>query len=186
MRALGRIFALTQKDEEASNGVVKGKISISSSLAKCLFDSGSTHSFVSPCFAQKLYVAPTYMDVILSIATPLGVSLDADLVYGDCVVQVEGKGLPADLILLDMNDFNVILGMDWLSAYHATVGCFHKRVTFSPMGWLHFRLMVGTVGVRIIYALRARRLLSKGCTGYLVSIIGKERQTKTRRHSHSL
>lgn len=132
-RALGRIFALTQKDEEASDGVVKGKISISGSLAKCLFDSGSTHSFVS-CFAQKLYVAPTYMDVILSIATPLGVSLDADLVYGDYVVQVGGKGLPADLILLDMNDFNVILGMDWLSAYHATVGCFHKRVTFSPMG----------------------------------------------------
>lgn len=34
----------------------------------------------------------------------------------------------ADLILLEMHGFDVILGMDWLEAYHATLDCFEKRV----------------------------------------------------------
>ena len=37
-----------------------------------------------------------------------------------------------DLVILDLDDFDVILGMDWLSKYHACVDCFHKIVTFQP------------------------------------------------------
>ncbi|RVW21979.1 hypothetical protein CK203_110260 [Vitis vinifera] len=39
-----------------------------------------------------------------------------------------------DLVLLDLQDFDVILGMDWLASYHASVDCFGKRVTFSILG----------------------------------------------------
>ncbi|RVW79425.1 hypothetical protein CK203_056099 [Vitis vinifera] len=41
---------------------------------------------------------------------------------------------PVDLVLLDLQDFDVILGMDWLASYHASVDCFGKRVTFSIPG----------------------------------------------------
>ena len=34
-------------------------------------------------------------------------------------------------MILDLDDFDVILGMDWLSKYHAFVDCFHKIVTFQ-------------------------------------------------------
>ena len=36
----------------------------------------------------------------------------------------------ADLILLDIHDFDVILGMDWLSRHHAKVDCYRKEVRF--------------------------------------------------------
>ena len=39
---------------------------------------------------------------------------------------VEGRELLADLVLLDMIDFNVIMGMDWLSKHYATVDCREK------------------------------------------------------------
>ena len=36
----------------------------------------------------------------------------------------------ADLILLDIHDFDVILGMDLLSRHHATKDCYRKEVRF--------------------------------------------------------
>lgn len=36
-----------------------------------------------------------------------------------------------DLIMLDMVDFDGILGMDWLSHYHVVLDNFDKTVTFS-------------------------------------------------------
>ena len=66
-------------------------------------------------------------------------------------VTTEGRELSADLIELVMTDFDMILGMDWLVKYGATIDCRRKMVTF-----------VGTVhGPRIplIFVLRARDLL---------------------------
>lgn len=42
-----------------------------------------------------------------------------------------GRDIVADLILLDMVDFDVILGMDWLSPYHVILDCYAKTVTLS-------------------------------------------------------
>ena len=43
---------------------------------------------------------------------------------------IEGRKLLADLVLLDIMDFDVILGMDWFSQHYATVDCRRKEVIF--------------------------------------------------------
>ena len=44
-----------------------------------------------------------------------------------CLRKVTGRRLPVDLIVLEMVDYDVILGMDWLSKYNATIFCRKKR-----------------------------------------------------------
>lgn len=39
-----------------------------------------------------------------------------------------------DMIILEMVDFHVILGMDWLSLYHAILDCYAKTVTLAMPG----------------------------------------------------
>ena len=39
-----------------------------------------------------------------------------------------------DLVVLDMFDYEVILGMDWLSKYYARIYCKKKIVIFRPPG----------------------------------------------------
>ena len=39
-----------------------------------------------------------------------------------------------DLVLLNLQDFDVILRMDWLASYHASIDCFRKNVIFSIPG----------------------------------------------------
>ena len=50
----------------------------------------------------------------------------ANLVYKSCEILLEGKSFMVDLIELDMVDFDVILGMDWLASCHATLDCQNK------------------------------------------------------------
>ena len=52
------------------------------------------------------------MTIPLSVATSLSNSLDSDVFLSSCPVLIEGKELLADLVLLDVMNFNVILGMD--------------------------------------------------------------------------
>ena len=48
------------------------------------------------------------------------------------VISFGDHELVADLIPLDVREFDVILGIDWLSDWHATLDCFTKRVCFQP------------------------------------------------------
>jgi hypothetical protein len=50
------------------------------------------------------------------------------------VVTIQGRDTRVDLILLDMVDFDLILGMDWLSPHRAVLDCYAKTVTLAMPG----------------------------------------------------
>ena len=66
------------------------------------------------------------MTTPLSVATPLSDLLDTDTIFLRCLVLVKGRELPVDLVLLDVIDFDIILGIDWLSQHYASLDCRSK------------------------------------------------------------
>uniref|UniRef100_A0A7N2MWN1 RNA-directed DNA polymerase n=1 Tax=Quercus lobata TaxID=97700 RepID=A0A7N2MWN1_QUELO len=172
-KAQGRVFALTPQDVQASDTVVTGILPLFSNFAKTLFDSGSTHSFISSRYAKLCDKKPGLMDYDLSVATPMGDSLVCNFMLKSCVIKIEDKEMLADLIVMDMYDYDVILGMDWLPAYHASVDCFRKKVVFRPLGEHEFRFKGSRMHAlpRVISALRAKHLLRKGCQGYIAHVV---------------
>ena len=99
-------------------------------------------------------------------------------VVRDSRVQIGGQEFPADLVALDMRDFDVVLGMDWLSRHRATLDCYKKEVKFHRLGKLEvkFRGIHRELSSSMISALVAQRILRKGCQGYLAYVVetGKE------------
>lgn len=49
-------------------------------------------------------------------------------VYRDCSIFINQKGTMAYFIEIDMVDFYVTLGMDWLRAYYASMDLHTNRV----------------------------------------------------------
>ena len=76
-------------------------------------------------------------------------------------------------MLLDMHDFDVILGMDWKASYHASVHCFEKEVVFKPPGESDFLFKASCLPFMspVISCIQANRLLKKGCQGFLASVV---------------
>ena len=44
-------------------------------------------------------------------------------------LEISGIRLTVDLRVMDMSEFDVILGMDWLTAYRVVIDCERRRVT---------------------------------------------------------
>ena len=84
-----------------------------------LFDPGSTHSYVSPYFASHFGKQLVMLDNPFWVSTPMGEPLIVQLMLPLCVVNVNGVDTLADLMLLEMMDFDVILGtlMPWHSGF---------------------------------------------------------------------
>ena len=49
-------------------------------------------------------------------------------------MSISGKVLFIDMTSLDMKDYNVILSMDFLAKYGASIDCCRRRVIFQPDG----------------------------------------------------
>ncbi|XP_074347077.1 uncharacterized protein LOC141685899 [Apium graveolens] len=73
---------------------------------------------------------------------------------------------------MEMHDFDVILGMDWLSEHRATIDCQGKRVIFGDADKQEFVYQGSQPkgDVKLISSLKASKLLSKGCDGYLAFV----------------
>ena len=95
-----------------------------------------------------------------------------------CVIQIEDRKMLADLILMDMYDYDVILRMDWLATYHASIDFFRKEVVFQPLGEPEFRFKGSRMHAlpRVISALQAKRPLRKGCQGYLAHVVDTRKE----------
>ncbi|XP_042519190.1 uncharacterized protein LOC122092968 [Macadamia integrifolia] len=116
------MYALTPEEAEASTEVVAGI------PVYVLFNSRALHSFVSKRVAKKLDVPSKTLKCKLVVSTPTGTVEQLKEVCGPCLVEINGKKLDIQLIKFNMKNFDVILGMDWLSAHWNNVICAEKKV----------------------------------------------------------
>ena len=148
-------------------------LSIFGRNAHSLIDSGATHSFISHTLASYANKMSEPLDNELVVVTPVGDSFLANHVYKDCGIKVNNHELKADLIPLDIHDFDIILGMDFLSRHRALVDCFRKEVVLRSPGELEI-VLTGERRILpscVISVLDARRMLKKGCDAYLAHVI---------------
>ncbi|KAK9149030.1 hypothetical protein Scep_007787 [Stephania cephalantha] len=103
-----------------------------------MFDSGSTISFISGRMVDELGLKPTRLERPLILSTAAGDKIYPNLLCVDCSVEIEGHIIPADLRALEFLEFDALLDMDWLGAYHAQIHCFSKKVTFHLLGHPEF------------------------------------------------
>ena len=150
-----------------------GLISVFDRDAHILIDHEATHSFISMGFISNVNVESQPIDCSIVVSLPTGDSRLAESVYMDSRVIIGGQEFLADLILLDIHDFDVILGMDWLSKHHATVDCYRKEVRFRRLGEIEvvFYGLRKTLPNSIMTAMKASKMLRKSYQGYLAYAI---------------
>ena len=69
------------------------------------------------------------LEKTLYVSSPIGTRVSVDLIRRGCELDISKIILIVDLRVMDMSEFNVILGMDWLMAYRVVIDCERRRVT---------------------------------------------------------
>ncbi|XP_070026298.1 uncharacterized protein [Nicotiana sylvestris] len=172
-----RLFAtLDRQSAEASAEVITGILLVCSHNAYAIMDPGSTFSYVTPYFAINLGLEPEQLSEPFLVSTPVGESVKVTRVYRGCIVSVQGRNTKADLIELEMVDFDVIMGMDWLSSCYAMLDCHAKivRFQFPNEEVLEWKGSSASLVGKFISYLKAQRMIGKRCLAYLAHVINPE------------
>jgi hypothetical protein len=123
----GRINFTTLAELPDGAPVMSGTFSIHHKPVVTLFDSGATHSFVSNnCGTQiGLDLCPTkgaYM-----ISTPGG-KITSDQMVKRVPIQFGSKEIRTDLILLDLEGIDIILGTNWMTEHRVLLDIFSRVI----------------------------------------------------------
>ena len=64
----------------------------------------------------------------LFVSSPLGIRARISTICRGCKLEISGTLFTVDLRIMDLSEFDVILGMDWLTAYWVVIDCERRRV----------------------------------------------------------
>ena len=94
-----------------------------------MFDFGASHSFITASCVRGLSLEVETLEKPLYVSIPLRARVSVDMIYRGCKLEISGILLTMDLRVMDMSEFDVILGMDWLTAHRVIIDCERRRVT---------------------------------------------------------
>ena len=161
--------------------MITGIISVYDHDAYALVDPGATHSFISVPFTERHQIESQPIDGRMVVSVPNGDTMISGRIVPGSRLVIQNKDFPADLIVLGIHDFDIILGMDWLYKHRATLDCYKKEVRLvrPEEPGVIFRGIRRETAPSLINAMTAWKMLRKGCQGYLAFIVDR-RQEGTR------
>ena len=173
-----RAYAMRAREDPDIPGVIAGTFTLFEIDLYALIDLGSMHSYI--CMEQMNDKLPAVelLDYDLLVTSPLRHSVRVNRVYKNCPLMVHDKEFSIDLIALPFHEFDMILGMDWLSKHRAIVDCDKKIILLKCPDLSEVRIQ----GIRsesvpkIMSSMKARRFLRKGCEAFLALILDSKRE----------
>ncbi|GKB42986.1 putative reverse transcriptase domain-containing protein, partial [Tanacetum coccineum] len=152
---VARAYGVGTAGINQNSNVVTGTFLLNNYYALILFDTGTDRSFVSTAFSSLINIIPTTLD------------------HGNDVKLAD-----------EMGSFDVIIGMDWLSKYHAVI-FYDEKIIHIP--FVNETLIVCGDGssnehgsrLNIISYTKTQKYLLKGCHVFLAHVTAKKAEDKS-------
>jgi hypothetical protein len=112
---LGQVHYTSIKEIPSGEVVTAGKFLVDQHPVVVLFDSGVSHSFISPMFASKF---PHKLHTVKSggyCIRAVSGNIPMNQVVGDVELKIEGRKYSVTLVVLPRLGIDVIMGLNWMS-----------------------------------------------------------------------
>ncbi|GJZ29040.1 putative reverse transcriptase domain-containing protein [Tanacetum coccineum] len=173
------------KRTNPNSNVVTGTFLQNNRYAWILFDTGVDRSFVSTAFSSLIDIIPTTLDHGYDVELSDDRIIWVNTLIRGCTLNFLNHQFNIDLMLVEMGSFDIIIGMDWLSKYHAVIVCDEKIVRI-PFG--NEILIVRGDGsnnehvsrLNIISCTKTQKYLLKGCHVFLAHVTARMAEDKSK------
>jgi hypothetical protein len=126
----GRVNHMTSDDAQQAQDVILGMFLAGSHPTTILFDSRTSHSFISSSFVAKHNLPIATMKHTMLVSSPGG-EMRTKYIRPAVSITIRGVDFPSNLVLLDSKGIDIILGIDWLSKYDGVIQCARKAVRLT-------------------------------------------------------
>ncbi|XP_042962470.1 uncharacterized protein LOC122296738 [Carya illinoinensis] len=116
---------------------------------------------------------------IMTVLIPDGNTVSCTHLVKDCLLELEGRTLKANLLVFGQMEFNLILGMDWLFKHYVKIDCQKQEVVFEPPTEDSMSYAGTSVKATppLISTLQARKCIDEGVSAFLLIIVEETAET---------
>ena len=120
---------MVPQTELADQSDIQGTFRLSHILIRVLFKFKCiVFMFIATFGVNALVLKVDTLKKLLYVKSPLGIRIRIDKICRDCELEILGILLMVNLRVKDISDFDVILGMDWLTAHRVVIDCDRRWV----------------------------------------------------------
>ncbi|GJW10335.1 putative reverse transcriptase domain-containing protein [Tanacetum coccineum] len=182
--APAKVYVVGNAGTNPDSNVVTGTFLLNDRYASILFDTGADRSFVSTTFSSIIDITPTTLDHYYDVELADGKIIGINTIIRGCTLNFLNHPFNINLLPVELGSFDVIIGMDWLSKYHAVIDCAEKIVRIP---WGNETLIVHGDGsnqgngtrLNIISCTKTHKYLLKGHHVFLANITAKETEDRS-------
>nr|GEW76717.1 reverse transcriptase domain-containing protein [Tanacetum cinerariifolium] len=181
--ATAKVYAI-RRGANLNSNVVMGTFLLNKCYASMLFDLGADRSFASSTFSALLDVALSTLDTSYAVELSDGRISETNVILKGCTLGLLGHSFDIDLMPVELGNFNVIIGMNWLAKYHALIVCDEKVVRISYRDEMLIIRGDDCEGgskskLNIISCTRTQKYIQTGCKVYLAQVTSKKAENKS-------
>ncbi|GJV34329.1 putative reverse transcriptase domain-containing protein [Tanacetum coccineum] len=179
INAQGKAYMLRDKNAHQDPNVVMGMFLLNQHVAKVLFDSGADRSFISISLASMLNIPSITIDTFYDIEMADENLISTNTIIKGCTLTLLNQPFKIDLMPIKLGSFDVVIGMDWLSKYHAKILCDEKVVHIPINGeTLIIRGDQSKTRLNLISCIKTERYISRGCQVFMIQVMEKKSDEK--------
>ncbi|KAA3461229.1 DNA/RNA polymerases superfamily protein [Gossypium australe] len=119
VRAPARTYAIRAREDASTPDIIIGTFSLLGTDITALIDPGSTYSYICTSLVTVKNLPVEFTEFVVKVSKPLGQCVMVEKVCKICPLMVKGICFLTNLMSLPFVEFDVILGMDWLTRYDA-------------------------------------------------------------------
>nr|GEX82742.1 hypothetical protein [Tanacetum cinerariifolium] len=177
---VARAYGMGTAETNPNFNVVMGMFLLNNHYGLILFDSGTDRSFVSSAFSSLIDIILTTLDHGYDVKLADGRIIWVNTLIRGCTLDFLNHPFNIDLMPVEMDSFDIIIGMDWLSKYHVVIVCDEKIIRI-PFG--NEILIVrgnGSSNEHVsISCTKTQKYLLKGCHVFLAHVTAKKAEDKS-------
>ncbi|GJY48253.1 putative reverse transcriptase domain-containing protein [Tanacetum coccineum] len=183
--AVASAYAVGTTGTNPNSNAVTGTFLLNNHHTSILFDTGADRSFISTAFSSLIDIIPTTLDHGYDVELADGRIIWVNTLIQGCTLNFLNHPFNIDLMPVEMGSFDVIIGMDWLTKYHA-VFVFDEKLIRVPFGSeiLTFHGDESNNGpesrLNIIPCTKTQKYLLKGCPIFLAHVTMKKAEDKSK------
>ncbi|GJY96856.1 putative reverse transcriptase domain-containing protein [Tanacetum coccineum] len=126
--AVARAYDVGTIGTNLNSNVVTSMFLLNNRYALILFDTGADRSFMSTAFSSLIDIVATTLDHGYDVELADGKIIEVNTLIRGCTLIFLNHLFNIDLMPVKLGSFDVIIGMDWLTKYHALIVCDEKLV----------------------------------------------------------
>ncbi|GJU48187.1 putative reverse transcriptase domain-containing protein [Tanacetum coccineum] len=182
--APAKVYVVGNAGTNPDSNVVTGTFLLNDRYASILFDTGVDRSFVSTTFSSLIDITPTTLDHYYDVELADGKIIGINTIIRGCTLNFLNHPFNINLMPVELDSFDVIIGMNWLSKYQAVIDCAEKIVHIP---WGNETLIIhgdesnqgNETRLNIISCTKTQKYLLKGHHDFLTHVTTNNTEDKS-------